>query len=69
MRYPRVPLLIPEDVQSLNRIFDPDQQGCRAVVMFHPDKMAEEQFKVELMPQKQQLQLKADHSACRPTSG
>jgi hypothetical protein len=68
MRWPRVPYIIPEDVRSLNRILKPDQQGRRTVDMFYPDKMAEDQFSVELVPRKQQLQSKANHSGRGPSS-
>jgi hypothetical protein len=69
MRWPRVPYIIPEDVQSLNRILKPDQQGRRTVDMFYPDKMAEDQFNVELVPRKQQLQFRTGYAGCGPSAG
>jgi hypothetical protein len=68
MRWPRVPYIIPEDVRSVNRTLKPDQQGRRTVDIFYSDKMAEDQFSIELVPRKQQLQSKANHSGRGPSS-
>jgi hypothetical protein len=69
MRWPRVPHIIPVDVRSLNRILKPDQQGRRTVDIFYPDKVAEDQFNVELVPRKQQLKSRVNRSGHGPSSG